>query len=175
MISKNTLRLVFLSLIVGLSIFYWMKSRPAPVADNVSSPALPAPIPLPEPKVIGDETIAPAPLKKGSRAFYGALPEGVKDIESMPMANKPSKDWIKRLRAHLTRHSGDRLKSVDLDPQESYIIPDAGGGRYVERVIVKVKGKKGESTTFFAEVDSESGYVLKSWGATIQEKRRHSH
>ncbi|MFN9111518.1 MAG: hypothetical protein ACK5XN_15755, partial [Bacteroidota bacterium] len=61
--------------------------------------------------------------------FYGALPDGVKDIEAMPMANRPSKDWIKRLKSHLTRHSSDRLKSAEIEPQESYIIPDSGGGR----------------------------------------------
>ncbi len=49
---------------------------------------------------------------------------------------------------------------------------DGNEGRNVERVIVTVVAKDGRMTRFFAEVDSESGYVTKSWGATIHESKR---
>jgi hypothetical protein len=124
----------------------------------------------PSPK--GDETISAPPLQKGSRAFYGTLPEGIKDIRDLPMANKPSKEWRSHLNVHLKKIGGKRLKSAQVTPQESYIIPDGNAGRYVERVIIKIRGNEGEYTSFFAEVDSQTGYVLKSWGAAIHEKNR---
>lgn len=91
------------------------------------------------------------------------------------MANKPSPEWRKKLNSHIKRIGGANLKSYSVTPEESYVVSDGDAGRYVERVTVKITGKKGEYTSFFAEVDSETGYVIKSWGAAIPEKRRHRH
>jgi hypothetical protein len=124
---------------------------------------------------VGDEAIRPAPLKKGTRPFYGSLPQGVANSRQLTMANKPSPQWRKKLETHIKKLGGENLKSYSVTPEESYVIPDGSEGRYVERVVVKITGKKGEYTSFFAEVDSETGYVIKSWGAAIPEKRSHRH
>lgn len=89
------------------------------------------------------------------------------------MANRPSAQWQKKLETQLKKLGGENLKSLQVRPEESYVISDGGHGRYVERVVVQITGKKGEYTSFFAEVDSETGHVLKSWGAAIPEKRHH--
>lgn len=119
-------------------------------------------------------TIGPAPIRKGQRAFYGELPPGVSDLKDLVMINRPSKDWPSKLRGILTKTGGDQLKELDVEPQESYIIMDGVEGRHVERVVVTVKNKDGRMTRFFAEVDSESGHVTKTWGATLHEAK-HSH
>jgi hypothetical protein len=76
---------------------------------------------------------------------------------------------------NLRRIGGAKLKTLQVSPQESYIISDGDEGRMVERVIVKLESKDGEYTSFFAEVDSESGHVIKTWGVAIPEKARHRH
>jgi hypothetical protein len=91
------------------------------------------------------------------------------------MANKPVKEWLPRLKVNLQKQGGDRLKELKIIPEESYVISDGGAGRYVERVTVKLTAKDGGYTSFFAEVDSETGYVLKTWGVAIQEKTPHRH
>ncbi len=134
-------------------------------------PVLPAPIP----KAQYPAKLAPAPIKKGNRSFYGSLPSQVETINELPIVNKPSVQWQKKLKENLTRLGGEKLKTMQITPQESYIILDGNNGRMVERVIVKLESKDGEYTSFFAEVDSESGHVLKTWGVAIPEKARHRH
>ncbi len=175
--SPHLIRILLIIGIVALSLLLWYRHRssdeptmahPRPSQRVPETPQAAAHLPRPN-----DDRIAPPPLKRGNRVFYGALPEGVKDIQSLPMANRPTREWRRRLETQLKKLGGDQLKSLDISPQESYVIPDGSAGRYVERVVVKISGKKGEFTSFFAEVDSETGHVLKSWGAAIPEKSRH--
>jgi hypothetical protein len=119
--------------------------------------------------------LAPAPLKKGNRSFYGTLSPALKDINDLRLVNKVSDQWQKKLEVNLRRIGGAKLKTLQVSPQESYIISDGDEGRMVERVIVKLESKDGEYTSFFAEVDSESGHVIKTWGVAIPEKSRHRH
>ncbi len=116
-----------------------------------------------------DDVIAPARPKRNGRPFYGVLPQGVKDLADLPMANRPSRVWRKNLTAQIVRNGGKDLASQETTPQESYIIRDGQMGRYVERVVVTVHAKDGRFTRFFAEVDSETGHVLKTWGTVIHE------
>ncbi len=119
--------------------------------------------------------LSAAPLKKGNRSFYGTLPPALKDINDLRLVNKVSDQWQKKLEVNLRRIGGEKLKTLKVSPQESYIISDGDEGRMVERVIVKLESKNGEYTSFFAEVDSESGHVIKTWGVAIPEKARHRH
>ena len=112
---------------------------------------------------------APAPKRQG-RTFYGSLPDGVASLAELPMANTPTKDWLPTVKQRLRTQAGATLKELNITPEESYIIRDGNGGRFVERVRVKVESKDGRYTSFFAEVDSESGHVLKTWGAAIPER-----
>lgn len=145
-----------------------VKSAPAPT-DSAFTPSLSAD----RPSDVDEGTISSAPLKKGDRAIYGELPDGMTP-QKLVMANTPKSDWPKFLRKNLVQSGGKQLKKIELEPQESYIIMEGAEGRYVERVIVSVTAHDGRQTRFFAEVDSETGYVMKSWGATIHE-RRHQH
>lgn len=176
MIPKNYLRIILLVAIVLLTILLWYRSRTKPIIpEQPSSPSTKStPTTPPQAKVIGDETLSRPPLKIGPRSLYGDLPEGIKSVDALPLANKPG-PWKRALEAQIKRQGGKTLKSADIEHQESYIIIDGGAGRYVERVIVKVKGVKGETNSFFAEVDSETGYVMKTWGSIIQERPTHSH
>ncbi len=175
---RHLLRVLLIIGIVTTSIMLWQRQQPAPTAtapDPVPQTQAPT-VSQPEPATkIGDEVIQAAPLKKGTRPFYGSLPPGVQNIRQLKMANKPSPEWRKKLVTHIKRIGGPNLKSYSVTPEESYVVPDGDAGRYVERVTVKITGKKGEYTSFFAEVDSETGYVIKSWGAAIPEKRSHRH
>ena len=175
---RHLLRTILILGIVVASFTLWFRQHPVPTIVEApktepESQTLPK---IPETPVrLGDETIRPAPLKKGTRPFYGSLPQGVQNIRELPMANKPSSVWRKKLETHIKRIGGPNLKSYSVTPEESYVVPDGPEGRYVERVVVKITGKKGEYTSFFAEVDSETGHVIKSWGAAIPEKRGHRH
>jgi|GEM_PF-3265646 len=175
---RHILRIALIFGIIVTSVMLWQRRASTP--DVVARPT-----PKTGPEVLtetpeepsrrGDEVIAPAPLKKGTRPFYGTLPPGVQNIRELKMANKPSPEWRKKLSTHIKRIGGPNLKTYSVTPEESYVVSDGDAGRYVERVTVKITGKKGEYTSFFAEVDSETGYVIKSWGAAIPEKRRHRH
>jgi hypothetical protein len=175
---RTLLRTILILGIVIASVMLWF--RPHPVPTVIEAPQVkPERQALPEtpekPIQRGDEAIGPAPLKKGTRPFYGSLPQGVRNIRELPMANRPSSLWRKKLETHIKKIGGPNLKSYSVTPEESYVVPDGQEGRYVERVVVKITGKKGEYTSFFAEVDSETGHVIKSWGAAIPEKRGHRH
>lgn len=134
-----------------------------PMKADESTPAVPATATPERP------AIAPAPIRRGNRYFYGELPPGVTNLSDLTMVNTPAPDWQKKLRSHLLRSSGDKLKRLELLPQESYIIMDGVEGRNVERVVVTVYAKDGRMNRFFAEVDSESGHVTKTWGGVIHE------
>ena len=143
-----------------------------------SMPKVSNKLPPPPPtlqKKIPAPSIAPAAQKKGNRTFYGTLPPHIQDISDLKLVNKSSDQWQKKLNTHLRRLGGERLKTLQITPQESYIISEGDAGRLVERVIVKLESKDGVYTSFFAEVDSESGHVLKTWGVAIPEKARHRH
>ena len=175
---RHLLRTILILGIVVTSVMLWFRQRPMPaiVEAPQTDPATQVLPKNPEtPIQRGDETMSSAPLKKGTRPFYGSLPQGVQNIRQLPMANKPSSVWRKKLETHIKKLGGANLKSYSVTPEESYVIPDGQEGRYVERVVVTITGKKGEYTSFFAEVDSETGYVIKSWGAAIPEKRGHRH
>jgi hypothetical protein len=175
---RHLLRTILILGIVITSVMLWFRphSVPTVVEAPQTTPEAQRPPETPEkPIQRGDESIGPAPLKKGTRPFYGPLPQGVQNIRELPMANKPSTVWRKKLETHIKRLGGQNLKSYSVTPEESYVVPDGQEGRYVERVVVTITGKKGEYTSFFAEVDSETGYVIKSWGAAIPEKRGHRH
>lgn len=168
-----------LGVLITASVIYWLDqkqsfepSTTAPV-KTPSVTALPgmqvAPIPAdPTAPDLKDDTITAAPPKKAGRTIYGDLPEGV-TLDELPMVNRPSTQWRKLLHTQISRTSGKDLKELDIQPQESYIILDNGEGRFVERVVMTVRAKDGRFTRFFAEVDSESGHVLKTWGAIIHE------
>ncbi len=166
--------MVFLTLVfvyIRLNKESDQKESPPPTASDLTAKAKPqqtAPPILPP-------VLAPAPLKRGNRSFYGTLPPALKDIKDLKLVNKPSAQWQKKLEVNLRRLGGEKLKTLQVSPQESYIIPDGDEGRMVERVIVKLESKDGEYTSFFAEVDSESGHVIKTWGVAIPEKARHRH
>lgn len=175
---RHLFRIILITGIVMASIMLWQRQQrpdPIPEAPRPQIPAKTIPKSPEPPQQRGDETIAPAPLKKGTRPFYGNLPEGVRNIRELPMANRPSPQWRKKLETHIKRIGGPNLKTYSVTPEESYVVPDGQEGRYVERVVVQITGKKGEYTSFFAEVDSETGHVIKSWGAAIPEKRSHRH
>ncbi len=175
---RYLLRTILILGIVITSVMLWFRphSVPTVVEAPQTEPEAQKPPETPEkPIQRGDEAISPAPLKKGTRPFYGSLPQGVQNIRELPMANRPSTVWRKKLETHIKRIGGPNLKSYSVTPEESYVVPDGQEGRYVERVVVKITGKKGEYTSFFAEVDSETGHVIKSWGAAIPEKRSHRH
>ena len=166
--------ILFVAVLVMGAVYLWQQNKPSdePVILQPTPPAVKPPESIgkaPQPSII-----AP-PLKKGSRPFYGSLPQGITDIRKLPMANRPVKEWLPRLKVNLQKQGGDRLKELKVIPEESYVISDAGAGRYVERVTVKLRAKDGAYTSFFAEVDSETGYVLKTWGVAIQEKTPHRH
>lgn len=170
-----------LGVLMTAGVIYWLDTKQsfddsspqAPQTPPVSaSPNVPAPpLPMaPRASDLADDTLTPPPPKKAGRSFYGDLPEGVESLDELPMLNKPSTHWRTLLRSQIQRTSGKDLKELDIQPQESYIIMDNGEGRFVERVIMTVRAKDGRFTRFFAEVDSESGHVLKTWGAIIHEK-----
>lgn len=156
------------------AVYLWQQNKPSeePVVLKPTPPVVKPPVAIVRPQ---PPTIIAPPLKKGSRPFYGSLPQGITDIRKLPMANKPVKEWLPRLKVNLQKQGGNRLKDLKIIPEESYVIPDGGAGRYVERVTVKLTAKDGGYTSFFAEVDSETGYVLKTWGVAIQEKTPHRH
>lgn len=129
----------------------------APEADHAPTPAEARP------------TLASPPPHMGNRMFYGELPEGVRSLKELPMGNRPSPQWKSRLVKHLRVSGGEQLKELRVEPQESYIILHGTEGLYVERAVVTIDAKDGRHTSFFAEVDSQSGHVLKSWGASIPE------
>ena len=170
---------LFAVVIAGV-IYYF--NQPEPLAPVVEVPIITSPA-SPEsdsqgisPSPNNDRpTLAPAPPKLGPRTFYGELPPNVRKVKDLVMVNTPSPEWQSRLRAHLVRSGGEQLKSVELEPQESYIIMEGVEARNVERVVVTVRAKDGRMTRFFAEVDSESGHVTKSWGGTIHEKTALEH
>ena len=168
--------ILLLAIIVVPALFYYYGQFKNTPVEKVATPE-PKKVVVP-PQALPDQAkpmiIAP-PLKKGSRPFYGSLPQGITDIRKLPMANKPVKEWLPRLKVNLQKQGGDRLKELKVIPEESYVISDGGAGRYVERVTVKLTAKDGGYTSFFAEVDSETGYVLKTWGVAIQEKTPHHH
>jgi len=134
------------------------------IAAPSASPGHQAPPGTPE-----TAAIRPAPLRKGARSFYGELPPGVESLSELVMVNRPSADWSAKLKQRLVRNGGAQLKEVEIQPQESYIVMDGVEGRNVERVVVSVQAHDGRMTRFFAEVDSETGHVTKSWGAVIHE------
>lgn len=178
--KKSKLILILSTMVFLTLVFVYMRlsKENTPHGPEVA-PKLPPQVkaPLPSlPKVAKPTpSLAPAPLKKGNRSFYGTLPPDVKDIQELIIVNKPSAQWQKKLEVNLKRLGGEKLKTLQVSPQESYIIPEGNEGRLVERVIVKLESKDGEYTSFFAEVDSESGHVIKTWGVAIPERNRHRH
>jgi hypothetical protein len=164
--------------ILGLFVL-WKRSPPStdptPAAPPIifsPPPTEPAKAPTPSaqaPAAPAVPTVSAPPQRKAGRPFYGDLPRGVGSLQALPMANRPSADWPKRVEDNLRRVGGGDLKTLEIAPQESYIILDGQEGRYVERVVVTVTSKDGRFTRFFAEVDSQSGHVTKTWGATIHD------
>jgi hypothetical protein len=170
-----------LMVLLTLVFVYVRLTKPkteATQTEKVASPKPDVSLPptnTPQLPVVPPAVLAPAPLKKGNRSFYGTLPPALKDINDLRLVNKVSDQWQKKLEVNLRRIGGEKLKTLKVSPQESYIISDGDEGRMVERVIVKLESKDGEYTSFFAEVDSESGHVIKTWGVAIPEKARHRH
>jgi hypothetical protein len=166
--------ILFVAVLIMGAVYVWQQrtTTEEPVVLQPTPPAVKPPVTVVPPQ---QPTIIAPPLKKGSRPFYGSLPQGITDIRKLPMANRPVKEWLPRLKVNLQKQGGDRLKELKVIPEESYVISDGGAGRYVERVTVKLTAKDGGYTSFFAEVDSETGYVLKTWGVAIQEKTPHRH
>jgi len=140
------------------------QTAPTPQRPTPDAPQVPAPADSKR-----DDIIAPSLPKRDGRPFYGELPEGIKRLADLPMANRPSPRWRGNLESQIRRNGGTALSKMETKPQESYIIRDGEAGRYVERVVVTVHAKDGRFTRFFAEVDSESGHVLKTWGSVIHE------
>ena len=180
---KRTRFIVFSALMVLMTLAFVYTRLQRESGEVVKPTDLPqvsteqklAPTPTPKVTSTPPAVLSPAPLKKGNRSFYGTLPPALKDIKDLRLVNKVSDQWQKKLEVNLRRLGGEKLKTLQVSPQESYIISDGDEGRMVERVIVKLESKDGEYTSFFAEVDSESGHVLKTWGVAIPEKARHRH
>jgi hypothetical protein len=173
-----------LGVLITASVIYWLDKKQSidapstttsqtPPATTLPSLQVPPTPVLPASPDLTADTITNPPPKKAGRSFYGDLPEGVESLDELPMINKPSTQWRKLLHSQIQGTSGKALKELEIRPQESYIIMDNGEGRFVERVIMTVRAKDGRFTRFFAEVDSESGHVLKTWGAIIHEHQGH--
>jgi hypothetical protein len=177
---QRYLPLIGAILFLILAYLYLQRSKiqqaPSAPSQQEALPSDPGPSPVTTPpSPSAGPAIQKAPLKKANRLYYGDLPEDVSSIDDLIIVNRYDPQWKKKMEVHIKRLGGDKLKDYSLTPQESYIIADSGGGRLVERVLVKLESKDGQYTSFFAEVDSESGYVLKTWGMAIPEKKRHSH
>lgn len=110
-----------------------------------------------------------------NRVVYGRLPENLKSYEDLPLSNTPSPKWQSLLSDNLLRLSGGIHKSITVRPQESYILTEQGKGRNVESVIISVKDPKGRVSNYHAEVDSQTGEVLKTWDHTVFDDFSPSH
>jgi hypothetical protein len=170
--------LIFSLFVFSILAMWYFVRKPAPPIVEIEQPETQVPRRVVKPPVAikpPDTKMAPALPKIGNRTYYGQLPSGVSDLKDLKLYNSQSKDWRKKLETHIVKLGGENLKDYKIIPEESYIIPESDGGRMVERVVVKINGKDGQYTSFFAEVDSETGYVMKTWGVAIQEKRPHRH
>jgi hypothetical protein len=108
------------------------------------------------------------PLPANQRPLHGVLARGV-DPGQVKQLNRPQESFLSGTKKYLENAGGDQLSQVEIEPHSSYTIVEGDGLRHVEKVAISAWRKDGRLTRFFAEVDSESGFVLKTWGHLVRE------
>ena len=88
---------------------------------------------------------------------------------SLGYINKPSPDWKERVETSLRAQSGDSLKSIKIQKENSLVWMKDGNPIHVESVIITLTSQQSAESSFTAMVDSQTGKVLESWDRTISD------
>jgi hypothetical protein len=88
---------------------------------------------------------------------------------SVGYINTPSADWKERLETSLRAQSGDSLKSIKIQKENSMVWMKDGNPIHVESVIITLTSQQAAESSFRAMVDSQTGKVLESWDRTISD------
>lgn len=104
---------------------------------------------------------------KGKRVV-GLRPGHEKEqMAKMKVANSPSDSWEPALKETLRQQAGDNLKEISLNKVDSFVWAHDGIALFVESVIVTLKNKKNETTSFRVLVDAQNGKILKNWDQPV--------
>jgi hypothetical protein len=87
----------------------------------------------------------------------------------LEMINRSNQNWKDILGNELIRFQNEDTK-VMIKEEFPVIKIQNGKGRYLEQVIVTYLFKNGNSSSYRALVDSESGAIIETWDKTIHEK-----
>lgn len=89
----------------------------------------------------------------------------------LEMINRPSADWKDVLGQDLIRFQYENTK-VMIKEEFSVIKIQSGKGLYAEQVIITYFSKNGNTSSYRALVDSESGQIIETWDKTIHDHVR---
>lgn len=106
-----------------------------------------------------------------NRVVYGNLPKNKKSFEELDSFNTPSTVWRERLTQVIEKQL-NFTGALTIKPLESYALVKNEKIHYVESVLIKVKNDD-QYAAYRAEVDSQTGEVLKTWDHSIYEDLKH--
>lgn len=107
-------------------------------------------------------------LKIKGKRVVGLNPGHEKEqMEKLKVANSPSAEWEPALKETLRHQAGNNLKDISLNKVDSFVWAQDGVALFVESVIVTLKNKKNETTTFRVLVDAQNGKILKNWDQPV--------
>ena len=91
----------------------------------------------------------------------------------LEMINKINPDWKEILGNDLLRFQEEETK-VMIKEEYSVIKVQNGKGQYLEQVSIRYLLKNGNSSSFKALIDSETGFVTETWDRTLNEATKSS-
>ncbi|MFA6238725.1 MAG: hypothetical protein WC635_15425 [Bacteriovorax sp.] len=91
----------------------------------------------------------------------------------LEMINRPSSNWKDLLGNDLIRFQYEDTK-VMIKEEYSVIKIQSGRGLYAEQVLVTFFSKNGNTSSYRALVDAESGQIIETWDKTIHDNVRSS-
>lgn len=109
-------------------------------------------------------------LMRGGRILTGETHSKYED-ENLPlkMSNQINPKWKEEMGNYLIKFQQDNTKLI-VKEELSLIKITEGEGRYFEQVVLTYLKKNGDSNSFRAMVDSETGAVVETWDRTINER-----
>lgn len=151
---------IFLLMLVFLGAFFFLQkelsSGKRMKAGRQSQPSL------------NNQNPSPLVLKIKGKRVVGLKPGNEKEqIANMKVANSPSNSWEAPLKETLRHQAGANLKEISLNKVDSFVWAQDGIALFVESVIVTLKNKKNETTSFRILVDAQNGKILKNWDQPV--------
>lgn len=108
--------------------------------------------------------------RKNGRKVVGLSPDASKAaIEQVEPINTVSPKWQEGLESTLKDLGGESLAKIDINKMDSFIWSQDGIALNVESVKVTLTDEAGETTSFKAMVDSETGKILQTWDQPVMD------